>query len=414
MLTILRQNPRHILAGVLLTFVSSFGQNFFIAVFGGEIRSAFELSNGAFGALYTTITIASALTLMTIGRLVDRYSTVLIGALTICALAAASGLVVLSQNIFMLGLALYGVRLMGQGMAPHVSVSAMAHWFPAQARGRALSMAALGNPIGEATLPLAAVALMAFLDWRQTWLTIVILLIAVCLPLFLALTRNMSPARTDAVREQPKGDIPARPAEAARSWTLGELLRSPLLYLLVPGLLSPVIMNIAIFFHQVALTEAKGWDPAWFVAGYPLAAAANIGGSLLTGTLADRIGPLRLLPVVLLPQMAALLSFGAAPTPVGIALYLGFAGMAMGMVIPLKDVLLSRLFGLGHFGAIRSFTTACGVLLGALGPSIIGVLLDTGTSVAALFYGMTALSAGFAMLFLAALPMARSLDKGSS
>ncbi|MBD8893256.1 MFS transporter [Roseibium litorale] len=409
MLTILRQNPRHVLAGVLLTFVSSFGQNFFIAVFGGEIRGSFDLSNGAFGALYTTITIASALTLMVLGRLVDRHSTVLIGALTISALAAASGLVVLAGNVVVLAFALYAVRLMGQGMAPHVSVSSMTQWFPANVRGRALSMASLGNPIGEATLPLAAVAIMALAGWRNTWLTVAILLIAVCLPLFLALTRNLPPARADAGKIQAAPEEPLRPQETARSWTLGELLRNPLLYLLVPGLLSPVIMNIAIFFHQVALTQAKGWDPAWFVAGYPLAAAANIGGSLLTGTLADRIGPLRLLPVVLLPQMAALLAFGSLQNPIGIALYLGFAGMAMGMVMPLKDVLLSRLFGLGHFGSIRSFTTASGVLLGALGPSIIGVLLDTGTSVSALFYAMAGMSAGFALLFLVALPRARRL-----
>lgn len=409
MLTILRQNPRHLLAGVLLTFVSSFGQNFFIAVFGGEIRSAFDLSNGAFGALYTTITIASALTLMALGRLVDRYSTVLIGVLTISALAAASGLVVLAGNVAVLAFALYAVRLMGQGMAPHVSVSSMTQWFPAHARGRALSIASLGNPIGEATLPLAAVALMAFAGWRNTWLAVTILLITVCLPVFLALTRKLPPARADAGKPRSSPEELPRATEAARSWTLGELLRSPLLYLLVPGLLSPVIMNIAIFFHQVALTQAKGWNPAWFVAGYPLAAAANIGGSLLTGTLADRIGPLRLLPVVLLPQMAALFAFGSLQNPIGIALYLGFAGLAMGMVIPLKDVLLSRLFGLGHFGSIRSFTTACGVLLGALGPSIIGVLLDAGTRVSTLFYAMAGISLLFLGLFLLAIPQARRL-----
>ena len=43
----LRDNAPFLSVGVLLTFVSSFGQTFFISVFAGEIRAEFGLSHGA-------------------------------------------------------------------------------------------------------------------------------------------------------------------------------------------------------------------------------------------------------------------------------------------------------------------------------------------------------------------------------
>ena len=53
-------NARWLGAGVLLAFLSSFGQTYFISVFAGEIRTAFGLSNGQWGGIYTLGTTASA------------------------------------------------------------------------------------------------------------------------------------------------------------------------------------------------------------------------------------------------------------------------------------------------------------------------------------------------------------------
>ena len=52
-LRFLRENAPFLVAGALLSFLSSFGQTFFISIFGGEIRAAFGLSNGEWGGIYT-------------------------------------------------------------------------------------------------------------------------------------------------------------------------------------------------------------------------------------------------------------------------------------------------------------------------------------------------------------------------
>lgn len=90
-LSFLRLNGRLIAFGMFIAFASSFGQTFFISLFGGEIRAAFGLSHGAFGSIYAAGTLASAATLVWAGLLIDR------GA-SIEAIAAASGLYCLAAS----------------------------------------------------------------------------------------------------------------------------------------------------------------------------------------------------------------------------------------------------------------------------------------------------------------------------
>ncbi|MDG1009877.1 MAG: MFS transporter, partial [Amylibacter sp.] len=42
----IRENARWLTAGMLLTFISSFGQTYFISIFASEIQAEFDLSHG--------------------------------------------------------------------------------------------------------------------------------------------------------------------------------------------------------------------------------------------------------------------------------------------------------------------------------------------------------------------------------
>ena len=55
----IRENAPFLAAGAVLSFLSSFGQTYFIAIFSAEIMSAYSLSDGAWGGLYTVSTTAS-------------------------------------------------------------------------------------------------------------------------------------------------------------------------------------------------------------------------------------------------------------------------------------------------------------------------------------------------------------------
>ena len=114
MLGFLRQNARWIGGGFLLTFFSSFGQTFFIGLSGAELREKFDLSEGAFGSTYMIATLASALTLPLIGRMVDHMSGRRAAQIIIPSLAAACLLLAYAPHVLLLTLALYMLRLFGR------------------------------------------------------------------------------------------------------------------------------------------------------------------------------------------------------------------------------------------------------------------------------------------------------------
>ena len=58
--------------GFALTFLSSFGQTFFISLSGPDIRAAFGLTHGAFGSIYSLATLSSGLLMIWVGSVIDR------------------------------------------------------------------------------------------------------------------------------------------------------------------------------------------------------------------------------------------------------------------------------------------------------------------------------------------------------
>ncbi len=115
-LSFIIDNLRLLTVGFMLSFSSSFGQTFFISLFGGQIRSELELSHGDFGGIYALSTLISAMTLIWAGRKIDHMAleqyVLLIGA----GLVAACLLTGWSPVPFVLGLGIYGLRLFGQGL----------------------------------------------------------------------------------------------------------------------------------------------------------------------------------------------------------------------------------------------------------------------------------------------------------
>ncbi len=168
-LRFLRENAVWLGAGFLITLSSSFGQTFFISIFAGEIQREFGLSHGGWGGIYALATTASAIVMVWAGVLIDHFRVRTLGPVSLVALALACVALAVAPNVAALGFAIFALRFCGQGMLSHVATVAIARWYVAR-RGRALSIANMGFGIGEATLPLLFVFLMAVFDWRLLWL----------------------------------------------------------------------------------------------------------------------------------------------------------------------------------------------------------------------------------------------------
>lgn len=367
----LRANASWLGAGFLLTFASSFGQTFFISVFAGEIRAAYGLSHGDWGAIYSVATMSSAAVMIFAGGVTDRFRVRWIGVTILCGLAVACLSMWASTAVWTLVGAVFLLRLMGQGMMGHAAMVAMARWFVAS-RGRAVSVAGLGVSVGEALLPLLFVALLGAFDWRMLWVVAACALLALAPVLWTLLRRERTPQSfaTEAGSTGMDG----------RMWTRGDMLRHWLFWAMLPAILGPAAWNTAFFFHQVHIAEVKAWGHPALVALFPLYTATSIGFMLLSGWAVDRFGAGRLAPVYLLPAAAGYAAFSFVTGVPGGALALVLIGATVGVHATMSAAFWAEYYGTRHLGTIRAATAAVMVLGTALGPAITGVLIDLGVT----------------------------------
>ena len=373
----LKVNARWLSAGMLLTCLSSFGQTFFIAIFAADIQAAFDLSHGAWGAMYTIGTTASALVMVWAGRQADIFRVRTLGALSLAALALACIAMAVNPWVWLLPIVIFALRLTGQGMMSHIASVAMARWFVAS-RGRALSFSALGFSIGQAFFPIAVVALMAVFDWRLIW----IICAGIALLGIPVLMRLLSQERTPASMAKNSESLGMR----AQHWTRAQVLRHPLFWLMIPALLGPSAFNTAFFFHQVHYASVVGITNMQMVSYFPLYTVITVGVMLLSGALLDRFGTARLLPFHQLPMVIAFTIFATHMFGLGIGFF--FLALTAGAQTTLIAAFWAEFYGTAHLGAIKALAAAVMVFGSAIGPGITGALIDFGIGIEVQYIGV--------------------------
>ncbi|NJM84250.1 MAG: MFS transporter [Tabrizicola sp.] len=368
-LTFMRANAPFLLAGFLLSFLSSFGQTYFLAPFAGDVRADYGLSHGDWGAVYSASTMAAALAMLWAGALTDRFKVRSLGTAVLLGLAAALVAMAANPSLWTLPVVVFGLRFFGQGMVVQAAGVAMSRWFVGS-RGRALAISAFGFSIGEILLPLGFTAMKALVPWRMLFLVaaaIVVLLLPVLRHLLrLERTPQQMSAETDA------------PGIGGRHWTRPEVLRHGLFWACLPVLMSPPLFITTIFFHQVHLAEVKGWSHLGLLAALPFYTVAAAVGMFAGGWALDRVGSARIMPVYTLPLAVFFLLFPHIQSLFWAGPVLILMGLSSGAQMTVPMAFWAEVYGTRHLGAIRAMVAAVLVMSTAIGPALSGWLIDGG------------------------------------
>lgn len=370
-LSFFRKNAPFLFAGAILTFCSSFGQTFFISVFAGEIRAEFALSHGAWGTIYSVGTMASAAVMIWAGVLTDHVRVRVLGPIVLLCLAGACLLISSVSTVWLLPIAIFALRLTGQGMAVHIGVVAVSRWFNAN-RGKAISFVILGVAAGEALLPLVFAGLLPTYGWRTLWVVSAFVVLAF-VPLLWPLLRMERTPKAITEEQTSLG-------MDGIQWTRQKMLHHPLFWCILPALLAPAAFSTAFFFQQVHIADTKGWSHVTLVALFPVFTIAGITSMILSGLLIDRIGSARLMPYFQIPMALGFLLFSVAQSVPQAAVAMTLMGLTQGANSTVPNAFWAEFFGTRNLGAIKSLATACMVLGTALGPAISGVGIDLGMS----------------------------------
>ena len=400
-LRFIKQNAPFLATGALLSFMSSFGQTFFISIFGGEIRETYGMSNGEWGIIYMFSTMASAFVMIFAGGLADIFRVRTLGILVAVGLALGSLAMAYSASLASLIVVIFALRFLGQGMATHLSAVAMSRWFIAT-RGRALAVAGLGFMLAEATLPLTMVWLKTLIDWRTLWIYFAVFCLAMAPVLYLLLRLERTP--------QSEAQVNSATGLLGKHWTRREALSHPLFWLIVPAIVSFAAFGTVFWFHQAYFAAVKGWTHLSLVAVFPLGTIALALSTIGYGWAIDRFGVVRLLPFYILPYVAAFVMNWYAPSLIWTAGAVILMGIAGGGHTTIINAVWADFYGTRYIGSIKSAATALMVLGSALGPGISGWLIDKNVGIEIQLLAYAGVFAICAVLLGLAARMARRLS----
>lgn len=359
--------------GIMMTALSSFGQTFLLALYVPFLITDFSLSNSSVSSFYGIATIVSAAILPKVGKLIDTVPLKLFTIATTLIFSSSLVLFSLATTWWVIPIAFFGLRLAGQGLYSHIAITSMSRYFEAN-RGKAISMASLGHPLGQAVLPAIILVVIGWIGWRESlWLNAGLVTVFVILfTLFGVKESHLQPEESledlvESEKDQPVKKIRQR-----------DIMRSKEFWLLAPNVFFIPFATTGLFFYQIAIVEFKGWQEGIIAAGlstYALAAAISI---IFAGPMIDRYRAKTFFPYYLIPFLIAILGIWLIPNTYSMFVYMIFMGISVGFGNAILAALQVEFFGKKFIGSVRSLFTSMMVLSSAVGPTLYGLILDAG------------------------------------
>jgi MFS family permease len=375
-----RNNLRFLGFGYLTALISTFGQTFYIAMYSGELRSTFGLSHGEFANVYAIGTLSSGLLLIWLGKLIDRVDLRIYSVLLCIGMAFACFFISLAQGVLMLTVSIFLLRISGQGLLSQAATVTMARYFDDYSRGRAVSLAALGFPSGQAIFPAASVVILLLIPWRDIWLFSAVILVVLIPPIMLWLLKGHE-LRHKKFLAITKKDKDPNKRNKRRQWTRREVLMDPRFFLAMMAMMSTAFVITGLNFHQVHLTEIKGWDLSFYASCFAIYAMCQVAMSVVTGMLVDRYGALSLTPFYMLPMICSTFVVASFDSSATILVFMAMAGITGGATATIISTVWVELYGVLHLGSIKAMVAGIQVIASALGPAVFGWLIDAGIGI---------------------------------
>ncbi len=370
--------------------------------------------------------IAAGLSGPLIGLLLDRYGSRWLGA--ICGAIGGVALIALGSGhslwvVYAL-FAFSGLAGFGGPAGQLLTQVPLSRWFVAH-RGRAISIATAGMPLGTVLTVPATQWLVEAVGWRGTTLIFGVLVAGVVVPMSTLFMRR-SPedfglhpdgeASEQAVIEAAGAQTRAALLSTTRDWTVREALRTPAMWLMLTALTLQGVMLMGTLVYRVDFWQSTGMAPALVGFGTALDPFCVVFSLLAFGAIADRV-PIRYLGVIGVGGMALsmvplIVSDGQ---PWTILAHNAMWGIAAGGWITLNSLVWPNYFGRLNLGAIRGIVLPVSIAASSIGAPLFGYLLDSGMAPARLWtLGLIGFAVSAVFVLLAKPPRAPEDPSGAA
>ena len=362
-----------IIFGFIFTFFSSFGQSFFLGLFNSSIRDTLSISHGQFGSIYASATLLSSLVLVWIGKKIDDVNILKFATYVIIFLSASCFIFSKISSIMFLFVAIFLMRLAGQGLTSHTGSTTISRFFEKN-RGRALSTGWLGLSLAEFSLPVLIVFLLTFIEWRDIWLSISILVIIILPVISYVLVKDVKlDTREISSNTESNKEI--------RQWTRIEVLKDYRFYIISMTMLAMPWIATGSFVYQSFITTSKEWGPYIIAQSFMVYSIASVITLFISGFLIDKFTSRKLLVYMNIPLLLSAVVLFYFKNPISSFFFLGLIGISNGLANVLGSSTWAEIYGVKHIGSIKALTTALMVFATAFGTALFGILIDLGFSI---------------------------------
>lgn len=280
----------------------------------------------------------------------------------------------------------------GSFVAPMIAATTM--WFETN-RSLAVSLVSAGMGVAPMTISPFASWLISNYDWRVAMMVIGIAAWALLIPAALLVRQPPEAVKNDGAPE----------AHAAAAGPSGmsavQAFRSPQFLVLALTFGLCCAAHSGPIFHMVSYAMLCGVPAMAAVSIYSVEGLAGLGGRLLLGVLADRLGVKPVLVAGLLVQAVAIITYLFIARLGEFYLLAVVFGTAYGGVMPLYAVLAREYFGQNIMGTVFGAATMISAIGMAFGPLAGGWLFDTFNAYSWLYIGSFGVALGAVAIALA-------------
>ncbi|MER8474740.1 MFS transporter [Mesorhizobium sp. M1163] len=383
-------------AGALMTCVA-LGAMFSLAIFLEPMALDTQWSRAGISSAMTLNFLVMGLGGFAWGAIYDRFGArivVMTGAVLLglaLVLASRTGSLLVFQLTYgvLVGLAASAF------FAPMIALTSA--WFDTN-RSLAVSLVSAGMGVAPMTISPFARWLISAYDWRTAMFDIGIIAWVLLLPAALLVRQPPKPAAD--------GATPSVAAEGV-GMTVPQALRSPQFIVLGLTFFACCAAHSGPIFHMVSYAMLCGIAPMAAVSIYSIEGLAGLGGRLLYGVLADRLGVKPVLITGLAIQAVVIAAYLAVSELGQFYTLAVIFGATYGGVMPLYAVLAREYFGQRILGTVFGAVTMLSSLGMAFGPLAGGMVFDAYASYSWLFIGSALVGLGAMAIAIAFPPLPR-------
>ncbi len=302
-------------------------------------------SRAEVAAIQSTVFLLGGVGAPLIGHALDRLGprrlfqgAAVVAALGLLAASRAAGLPFLLLTYGVIG----GLGLAALGSQANMVVAAL--WYP-NARGKAIAVADLGTGLGAFCLLPVAQTLVVLYGWRTTVLVWAGLLLAILVPV-------------NAFQKLPPRTRAEGPARGADRWSVASAVRSRSFWWLCSSRFFSSIGFPLMNVHMLAFAVGVGIPPVQAAAALGTVSLISLGGRLMTGWLADRLGRAQTLTLTYSSAglgIVCLFLLARSGWPGWLLFYVIFYGLAQGSSGIVTSARAADIFAGPRFATILGF-----------------------------------------------------------